>query len=263
MGVINGMLGLVNGVANTRNWQVKYNTNPQEIISSASKGGVDRFLCVRDWTGSYAALGGVPASMPGAALTFKGVTDQTSGAQKGCYGTAIVESVSIAWDLESGAPIAHTVNFAGNGVLTCGTVSGITGDSGTIPDGPLGTLVFTGGPTNIQRITLTITARNAAYSSSGTSGWKNRVKGAIDATLAIAALDEAPDLSITPVSSLEIATGSAWTFGANSWALIDADVNDDIQGAGLVVVNYNWGFKSNTGTITVPGGGTTWFPAAA
>ena len=121
--------------------------------------------------------------MPGDEFTFTGLTAPTNGVEGASgfvyTGPAIVDSIEVAWDWVSGAPVQTTVNFSGNGELEKSTD---TLSDATTPDGTSTSECYieivghTGGsPTaaslcGVTAASLNITAANQSYASSCTGG---------------------------------------------------------------------------------------------
>lgn len=190
MGVISGIGGLVDGKTHVRNWSVNSSADLQRIVASNTKGGSTHLAGNKDWTGQYQAFGHTPATLPGDSFTFEGAIDLVNGAS----GSAMCNQVEIVWDIESGAPIGHTVSFEANGPLTLGAAT-VTADA-SVPNAPssIGTKVqvadVSATPafselTDVRTITLTLTRDNQSYVSSGTAGQAQRKIGNLNFALSI------------------------------------------------------------------------------
>jgi hypothetical protein len=189
MSVASGIFSAVNGKGMVRTWQVSKTSSPKKGVASNTLGGPLRRRGVKDWTGNYSAYGGQPQVMPGSSFAFVGYTAPTSGVEgengDTYSGTAIVDSVVINWNFETGDLISHVVNFSGDGPLTEGTgaVTDITQPDAQecidiSPELEDGTEI-----PNITTVALTISAENKNYVNSSTAGWNKRKRGNMDCTL--------------------------------------------------------------------------------
>lgn len=190
--VIAGIKGVVNGVDTVRQWGISLGNELQAYVASNTKGGTGRVEGNNDWSGSYGAYGHTPAQMPGGTFTFLGeIGGGTTPNFTQATGSALVDSVEITIPIEEGGIISHVVNFSSNGALTfpTGTIT-----DAVVPNPPpsIGTkiesaeLIATPVFTEIQdvrSVTITITASNPSYASSGTAGETKRVAGNIDCSV--------------------------------------------------------------------------------
>ncbi len=275
MSVISGVGGAVNTISTVRTWRINSEADLQAFVASNTKAGTGRLAGNKDWNGQYTAYGHTPIKMPGEAFAFVG--NMSNG--KGASGTAIVDSVEIVWDIEAGAPIAHTVSFSGNGALTLGAAAAADESVLTVLSS-IGTKVelapVLATPVyiellDIRTITLTITASNQSYVSSSTAGETKRTEGNIDATLAISVYSDDFTLAPFPVVNdarhvrLFIDDTLFWDidwmrFGENS------DIEVDLEGPSNVGVTLNASFSAFEdidtvlieGFIKKPAGSTFW-----
>lgn len=201
MGILNGILGAVDGIDTIRGWSVDTSADIQRLIASNTKGGPLRLPGNKDWGGNYNAYGHTPLKMPGSIFTFHGSLDGANGVE----GSAIVESVEISIDIEGGLPISHVVNFAAMGVLDLNAVKAVSDAVdvaafsaiqrkvmiGTVVAVPVWTEV-----PNVRTVTLGFSAENPSYVSSQTAGHTKRLKGNIDGSLAMTVYEGDPGLLI-------------------------------------------------------------------
>jgi hypothetical protein len=191
LNVIGGKNGAVDAVNTVGMWTVTYEGNPFEYHASNTAGASGQLCGNKDWSGSYEMLGTAPitAHMPGASFTFIGSVDgnSASAADKGCTGTARVDSIVVTAPIAAGGPVTTTVNFSANGALTVGTAIAV---DTTVPQPPEAKLAFLdiGGATvdGVQSITMTITADNKPYVSGGET---LRIEGNFTVTLSYDVLE--------------------------------------------------------------------------
>jgi hypothetical protein len=189
MGVIGGAAGMVNGATGIQNWSISSSENLNAIVASNTGGGTVRIAGPGDWSGRYNAVGGLPASLPGAALSFVGSIEGT----KGVAGTAIVTQCVIRWDWTTGDAIKHEVSFDSNGALAYGAA--VATDSSVIDPLPTwsGKLEYAtpvavpsfSEASEVRTATLTLRCANPAYVNSGTSQGTRRLKGPRDFDLSV------------------------------------------------------------------------------
>lgn len=262
MGVISGIAGLVDGKTHVRNWSINSSADLQRIVASNTKGGSTRLAGNKDWSGSYAAFGHTPATMPGDSFTFEGGIDLVNGAQ----GPAVCNEVEIVWDIESGAAIMHTVSFESNGALVLGPVT-VTADI-SVPNPPssIGTKVQVADPaaspsfaelTDVRTITLRITRDNQSYVSSGTAGQTQRKSGNLDFALSISIYTDNFGNAIIPtvneVQHVKLFV-DATTFWELKWARFGeaSDMEVDRENAAIVGMTLNAEMEGFTLIATVP-----------
>lgn len=204
MSIISGVGGLVaNGASNITGiskWSIaSKSSNLQSLITSASAGAPVRVAGNDDWNGSYEGGGPIPGVVPGESITFKGSIDGV----KGVSGAAIVDGVTINWDIEGGKPISHSVRFSGNGALTLGAEAAVedTGVEEAYPSKGTKLMACAPGGTpaevlNVRTMELTMTCDNPSGANSSTAGVVRRAKGNFDATFT--ATLHADDFSVPP-----------------------------------------------------------------
>ena len=260
MSVISGIGGAVNGQSTVRTWTVTSLADIQAIIASGSKQGTVLVAGNTDWNGNFTAYGDTPAVMPNEGFTFTGSVDGT----KGVTGTAIVDSVEIVIDVETGAVIAYTVNFSGNGVLTLGAAVA-TDTSKPCPATSIGTKVELGTLAavfteidDVRTVTITITADNQSYVSSATAGGTKRVAGNISASISITVFEgdpaNLPAANDEGILRLFVNASEFWEFKFIRFA--DAsDVGVDVE-AGAVVgatLNAQWSAFAEVSSVCTEG----------
>lgn len=277
MGILNGVLGAVDGIDTIRSWSVDTIADIQKLIASNTKGGPLRLPGNKDWSGNYTAYGHTPLKMPRDTFTFHGSLDGANGVE----GAAIVESVEIAIDIEGGLPISHTVNFSAMAALDLNAEK-VVGDAvdpavfpaiqrkveiGTVAAEPDWTDVD-----NVRTITLGFSAENPSYVSSGTEGHTKRLAGNIDGTLSFDVYEGDPGLLI-PINTVKIVRVyvTSTLFWELKWmtfreasgievnredgTLIGATLNADFNGFTEIAEVLTEGHIINPAT-------ETWWPAA-
>jgi len=272
MGVLSGILGAVDGKKSVRSWTITTTNEIAAFVTSGGKHGTGRIAGNGDWNGSYEALGHTPEVMPGEALVFTGTIDGTNGAT----GTAIVDSVTINWDQEGGAPITHTVNFSSNGALTLGAAAATDVVVPTpVPSVACKVMLDLVGGTpaelvDVRNMSLTITAGNAAYKSSSSAGGTLRTAGNIDFTLSISVYTD--DFANLPAAG-DVKEVHLYVDDTLFWSLkwvIFGDASDlkvDVEEAAIVSATLNGAMNGTAllvatqtlGEIAQPGP-TVWWP---
>jgi len=247
-----------------RNWKVTSKADNQAVVDSATSGGTTRVGGSSDWSGSFVA-DGYPTAYPGEKPVFLGSID----AVKGCYGTIIIDSVRINWDIATGKPVDHEVSFSGNGTLTLGAA--VAADvSVATPVPSLGVTVSLATPAavqsytvlaQVQTITLEFKRANQAYSDSSTAGYTKRKRGPLDWTLSMkispdaTLADAAYGLEGLPqpkdVVGIKIEDADTLTYLLD-WAIFDdiSDVEVNRETQGIVSCTLN---ASMCGTTDIAG----------
>ncbi len=267
MGVISGVGGVVEGAAAIEQWSIDVTNETKEAVASNTKGGTNRIAGNTDWNGAYNALGHTPASLPGAALSFKGSLD---GA-KGVDGTAIVSVCRITSDLSAAEILKHVVEFQGNGTLNRG--ANVVTDV-TVPD-PLSSI-----PTklsldavdeaNFRNWELVLESENPEYADVENAGEMRRAAGNKDANLTYTRnfddFADIPDVGAVIEVRLYVTATLFWHV---KWAIVDSVGNIEINLASpsivSVTVNASMkGFKTiadvpTEGFIKSPAG-VAWWP---
>lgn len=195
MSVHSGKFCVVNGKRALRNWQINKTSAPKKYVASHTKGGPGRKQGIRDWAGSYGAYGAQPQVMPGQNFAFAGYCAPDSDVEGGTgdvySGQAIVDSVALSWNFETGDIISHVVNFSAYSSALAESTA-VYSDATDEPLQECIALDIQADGETIARVvnmTLTITAENKPYVNSSTAGWTYRKAGPIDATLSVAVHD--------------------------------------------------------------------------
>ena len=278
MSVYSGKGGFVNGEPNVRTWRISYTGDVKQFVASNTKGGNSACDGNTDWKGSFTAYGHTPSVWVGNTFSFIGAF-QAGVNQKGVSGTAIVDSIEIAWDPEGASIIGYTVNFSAAGALTLGTVTAT--DSST-PDcysskgckvsvaATDTTPVYTDIP-DVRSMTLTFAATNPSYNSSTTAGATNRVGGNINFSgsyTRYVADPAAADIMLpNTVKHLRFYANATdyWQLNFVEFSEM-SDLETDIEGGKIVGCTQNFvmkGFATVGGTVTTgaiidPASSTKW-----
>lgn len=294
MSAHSGKFGVVNGASTVRNWTLNDVSTPQRFVASNTKEGSGRVAGVRDWTGNYASYGGKPVVMPGEYFAWQGYTapdDDISGNPGTVYsGTAIVESILVNWNWQTGEIINHVVNFGGHGALAADDATVAIADA-TFPDAPeicgrkllycpLAGCGSVGSQSDcnlewpqIVSIALTISSDVVTSVNSSTDCWTERFAGPIDWTAAIVeeetqreglpgidvGLDVELCIFVKPTEHWHLKWGhvrdfSGITIDMETGAITSRTVNLDMNGFDQV--------GQAVGLITQPGEVTDWWPFA-
>lgn len=275
--VYSGRQGAVNGHTNIAQWSASVAVDLQKVRSSATKGGTVALDGNTDWSGNFRGFGGQPAIMPGETFTFTGSGDGTLGVT----GPAICENVEVVIDIESGAPVSYTVNFAGNGAPTLGAAAATDTTAPDVSDlssigckiqqsAALDAPSFAVIP-DVATITVRITSENPAYVSSSTAGAKKRFGGNIDAEVSYKIYEGSPADLIAPnsVKALRVFVNATefYEFNWMKYGNIDGfDVNRD--SVNVVSCTQNSAMRGFTDTDATPDkegsiklpDATTWWP---
>jgi hypothetical protein len=283
MGVISGYDGYVNGKKQIRNWTISSRADLQAMLASNTDGAPIQVAGNKDWTGSYGAYGHTPEAKPGDTFKFQGVIEDTTdkGIESAASGT-IVESVEINWDQATAAVIAHTVNFAANGALTRGALSGVTKDSDAptvfISSGckveratPAGSPSFNE-LLNVLNVTLNISRENKPYVTSTTGVQTERAKGNLIATVSIAVLcsdfADLPEENDMEYVRLYVDDSTYWDIRGIRWGEA-SDMSVNVETGDLVGATLNGTFSGfadiasvwTKGYLKDPGSADWWPPA--
>lgn len=260
MSVVSGMGGAVNGVSTVRGWSIDHAADLTPYVASGMKGGTSRVAGNKDWTGQYTCYGHSPTHFPGDAITFTGSIDGSNG----CTGAAMVNEVTINWDIEAGGVINYTVSFEGNGALTFGasvatdvTVpSAFPANACKIELADVAASPSYSEVDNIRTITLTFTKSNPSYASSGTAGLVKRVEGNLDCSLSYGVYEGDPTAYIQPntVQFVRVYVNATtyWEIKAMRFGAVSG-VEVDIEGPNVVGATQNAEFEAFydlSGTMT-------------
>lgn len=276
MGVHSGKFGVVNGMANVRNWNITDSITLPKFAASNTKGGHGRISGIQSWQGSFGYYTMIPPVMPGEIFSFAGYSapdnDTLAGTGTRLSGSAIVDSVAITWNWSNGEIISQVCNFSGHLGLTETTGAAAYSDA-TSPEAPpvCGTKIEYSADgttyvelTDLTQATLTITAANLAYVNSSTGCLTGRKAGLIDWTAAITRQDSKRILSV--------GDSKYWRFYTDSdsfWLLKWGKIKDfgnytvDVETGAIVthVVNLemNGILAGVVGSITKPDGVSVWW----
>lgn len=276
MGALSGTSGAIDGISTVMQWSVESKADLEAWVASNTLGMEVVSDGNDDWSGSYQAKGHTPAKMPGDAFTFSGSID---GA-KGVSGTAIIDSIEVVANQETGETIGHTVTFSGNGALTLGAS---TSADATVPEeySAKGRKVEIAAPaaaptfaelTDVKKVTFKFTAANAAYVNSSTSGHTLRKKGPVSGELSIDANFSDPATLLVPntVKSVRVYV-TATTYWLFSWIKFGnlSNITTDIKTGAIVSATMGGKFTgmqvisdvATRGEITDPAAATWWPPA--
>jgi len=219
-----GRYGAINGLTMLRNWNVNDLAQPHVIVGSQTRGATARLGGVRDWNGSASFWGAAPdaAHWPGSFFNFVGygapASDIYGTAGYTLEGSAYVESIALTINWETGAPLAYTMNFSGNGELSeeSDTVQDLSEET---PEPASGASIVYDNETDevgsesesgsaghfsetelcAASCTLTVTRPGIPYANSCTDGWVYRKAGILDWTLSVVTPENERDvLGLTP-----------------------------------------------------------------
>lgn len=281
MSVHSGKFAAVNGKSSLGSWSVNDSQTSAVIKASNTNNGTARRVGVRAWTGTYKQYIDVPEVMPGESFTFLGFTcpeDDISTDGGIVSGTAIVDSIVVTWNWETGEPINIVTNFSGDLAITYDTdtapvdATDLTAPSlcGILPKYVKysGTAATDTTLANITQASLTISAGNASYVNSSTACNTGRKAGPIDLQLSLTEqnTEQHEDLQI----------GTEWQFklyttDTRFWwiktGLIEGYSNFTVDRESNAMISRNLDISWNavpldghsTGAIILPGA-TQWFP---
>lgn len=279
-GVHGGRFGVVNGITQVRNWSINDDGNASRFVNSATKMGAGRRAGVKQWNGSYASHGGIPAVMPSEFFSFLGYTapdDDTAGGVGQTYeGTAIVDAIGINWNWAGGPVLEHQVGFSGHLGLTPNAADTAITDatvSNPEPICPCKIEYSADGNTwteldNITQASLNIQAANGSYVNSSTDCNTGRVPGPIDWAASIAVEDNLLGSGLTKFTDYWwkfYVTAS--TFYELKWGIVKSftglQINRETQQVISHVINLemNGSAYAGAGHIKLPDT-TTWWPFA-
>jgi len=283
-GPYGGKWGVVNGVAEVRDWSINDAHDSKPYVDSATLFGHGRVRGIESWDGSYQHYGAVPVIMPGEIFQFVGYgapLNFISGNGWRYVGNALCESAVINWNWGAGDIISVQESFKGHLNLTEQGSSGAEVLDSSTPNPP------TIACTKIQYSTdngsnfvdwnslltaaLTFSCALQEYVNSGTivddAGtcriWKGYVPGPIDWKLAVTEQDVQRSLFkksdnlvlrlfINGVNYYELKWGMVKDFtgisvNRETGAIVSQTVNIEMNG-----------FSGSTGHILMPNGTTYW-----
>lgn len=203
-GVRSGRYGAVDGQSTVRNWAFNLLSEPKTFRASNTHGGTGRQQGIRDWNGSFGAYGGNPIVRPGQEFIFSGYTAPETNVEGGVgpiyTGPAIVDSLAVTWNWTNGDIISYVANFSGNGEVVEGEDVYLDTTSPDVPSFDSGKITIDPGDDQslgsgssfsewckLVSATLTLTAENKSAVNSCSGGWRTRVPGPLDYTLAVVA----------------------------------------------------------------------------
>lgn len=248
-----------------RQWGINHTSELQTFGCSATKGARGRIGGTEDWSGQYQAYGAIPAVLPGDVVEFNGAISGEGATAVGVSGDVMIDSIEITWNVETGAPIAHTVQFSGNGALTKGTVN-VPADTG-IPD-PLtakgckveiwtveAVPVKESEFAELRTITLRLSKENQAFATTTTAGWKMRAEGPLDIECSFTVLtDDFADFpAVNSIKELRLYI-DATHYWQLKWMIFgeQSGLDVDIEGGALVGGTVNAAFVPYTPVAGTP-----------
>ena len=176
MGYITGKKAAVNGLQCLREWRITDSTEPVEAgPCSDSDGAMVTAEGNDDWSGSVLGLGAAPPAMafPGRTFTFTGALRN----KKGLTGPAIVDALTVYWDVENADVLYYKLDFSGNGALTRGSYT-ITSAAVPAPTTAKGMgALFDTTLCPIRRGILNVRCENGEYVDTSTAGCVKRDQG--------------------------------------------------------------------------------------
>jgi len=213
-GPVSGRYGMVNGQTAVRKWNANFVSAPKKYVHSGTKAGPGRRRGIQDWNGGFDCYGHTPSLLPGVEFTFQGFTAPTTGVvgtNGSVYsGPAIVDSLQMSWNWETGDILSHAISFSGRGAWSktlghyedtsdedptqeCIDLT-ITADGETIP--------------NVTQATMNLSSENKTYINSSTGGNTGRKAGVIDCTIGVTVQNtHFDDFVLTIGDYIEIALG--------------------------------------------------------
>jgi hypothetical protein len=288
MSVRSGVYAAVNGIATLRNWVLSRTSSTKPYVASNTLGGTGRRRGVIDWSGSLSQYGGIPDAMPGETFAFAGYTSPGTGVlgDDGTVyaGNAIVDSVAVNWNWETGDPINISTNFGGNGPLTSSQTDAVVDETfPAVPtplELPFQILDLDGGSggwseiCDVTSATLNITAANKTYANSCTDGIMMRKPGPIDWTLSVTFQNDdfmngfPFDINDVVGFRLPVDETNYWEL---LWGIVQGYSNFtvDRETGNIIAVTVNFemcGFDHDTesvGRIVLPGAAEPWWGEAA
>lgn len=278
-----GKYGMVNGQTAVRNWNLTRTTSPPKGVHSGTKGGPSRKPGVKDWSGNFGCYGAVPVVMPGGLFTFIGFTAPDSGPPTGdgvaWTGPAIVDSMQLDWNWETGDILAHQINFSSNGAMTKSSASNYVDSTVTELQETTGLNAInatSNSPITICNITtasLQITADNQSFVNSCTAGQTQRRPGNIDATLSLTIQDTDPtqmgcDLSDDVIFQMNVTISDSPDYYLLQWMHFANFSNLVVDRESGAIISFQANFEMNLivdgamGAIVLPGAGSAYLGTA-
>jgi len=196
MPIVSGRFGAIAGYSSINSWQINDVEDLPKKVLSNTRGGTLRAEGVEDWSGTVNGVGGAPPAMPGAVEAFTGYRGPDSGVHntvgQSYTGNVIIDQMTLVINWATSPMISWALNFSGDGALAFagGTTTDVTNPTvlpdklAAVPQYDDGGVGFTDWD-NVEQVTLTISSDNKVYVDASTAGWKRRVAGNIDWTLAV------------------------------------------------------------------------------
>lgn len=256
-----GKYGYVNNQHAVRNWQASRTTSPQKYVNSQTLGGPGRLPGIKDWSGSFGCYGATPLVMPGQLFTFTGFTSPDSAPPTGVgdawAGPAIVDSMQIDWNWESGAILAHQISFSsvGAGLVVNGSANYVDSGVATLQTtiGLQAVNATSNSPVTIANVTqgsLQISAENQAYVNSSTFPYTGRRPGNIDATMSLTIQDSNPtqmaaDITDDLIVQLQVTGGESPTYWLLQWMHYKDFSNLNVDRESGAIISFQANFELN------------------
>ncbi len=250
-------------VSSVRQWILNENRSTIKYQASNTQCASGRLKGKFAWSGSYSAYGSVPFVMPREKGFFEGYTapdDRAVDMLGTIYGgNIIVDSVEIAWNWETQEPIAHVVNFSGEGPLAQGLsdpqiVDASEIDLDDVCPAKVEIATDIAAPvfdelSNITKATLSISADNKPFTNSSTACAEAFSRGAIDWTLSI---DRQSTIWLTDDTPHALLSGndyqirlydSATTFWLLKYGILKDHTNIEVDIENDSIVGYTKNFE--------------------
>jgi len=203
MGIHSGKFGVLDGVSTVRNWSINETMSPHDYVASNTLFGTGQRPGVHEWNGNFGIYGYQPSVLPGQSFSFLGYTapnDDVTGTGLRYSGTALLETLKIAWGWQNAEIINATADFKGHLALTA--ADGIERYDVAVPVVPtvIGTKIMysSDGVTwaewdNLISAELTLTCKLLEYVTSSTyvssKAWKGQKPGPVTWSLSVTVLD--------------------------------------------------------------------------
>jgi len=285
MGIVSGIGAVIHldgsAESTVRRWEIAYRGLVDAEVATNTQGGTHRIPGNTDWRGYYLGYGHTPSVFPGDSFAFKGTTDGT----KGCYGTAICDSILIRCPIRQGTKIEYRVDFSADGSLKLAADVGSTplvDDTSVAAFQSIGRKVALGGTsqtvdgTDVPQLhfwDFLVASRNRPYVHTNTAGSVQRNPGNLDARFRYGVyVDNPADTTQLPTlqdeGMLKFYVTST-TFWELRWGLIEeiAQFGANVESAENVIAVVSGGLTTTSGdvkgSIYNPAGELKWGTAAA
>jgi hypothetical protein len=275
-----GINGAIDGIP-IADCDLSYQADDVSFVNALTRGATARRSGNKDWSGGWRYHGHTPVKLPGDTFTFSATPDKTAGTQKGFTGPAIVDEVTVKWDIEGGKVIEHSGKFSGTGAYTLGTVT-VAADT-SIPNPPtaVGTKMQTttvGGSSwvelqGVRTMEFTMRRPPKEFAHAGTAGCKGRRKGNLDASLSVSIYADA-DLSsqipaLNAVNAARLFVDATLYWEIKWFKLLGVSgLKIDVETGALLGATLNFGWDAIAdqgspalGSIITPASATLWPPA--